>query len=116
MLESRGTTHAEWAGLTPAAAVERAVVDVRRRWEPAGEPRRRAPRRPPSADPGAAALVFQGRAISYGDLDDLADLTAAAFAGLGVGRGDRVALVAGNVPEFVRACTASSARAAWPAR
>jgi hypothetical protein len=28
VLESRGTTHAEWAGLTPAAAVEREFVDV----------------------------------------------------------------------------------------
>jgi hypothetical protein len=28
LLESRGTTHAEWAGLTPAPAVERAVVEV----------------------------------------------------------------------------------------
>jgi long-chain acyl-CoA synthetase len=52
-------------------------------------------------DPDAAAIVFQGRAMSFGDLDDLADRSAAAFAGLGVGKGDRVALVAGNVPEFV---------------
>jgi hypothetical protein len=28
LLESRGTTHAEWAGLTPAATVERAFVEV----------------------------------------------------------------------------------------
>jgi long-chain acyl-CoA synthetase len=51
--------------------------------------------------PQAAALVFQGRTITYADLDDLADLTAAALSGLGVAKGDRVALVAGNVPEFV---------------
>jgi len=28
LLESRGTTHAEWAGHTPAAAVERSVIEV----------------------------------------------------------------------------------------
>jgi hypothetical protein len=28
LLESRGTTHAEWAGLTPASQVEREFVDV----------------------------------------------------------------------------------------
>jgi len=28
ILESKGTTHAEWAGLTPATAVEREVVEV----------------------------------------------------------------------------------------
>jgi hypothetical protein len=28
LLESRGTTHAEWAGLTPASAVEREFVEV----------------------------------------------------------------------------------------
>jgi long-chain acyl-CoA synthetase len=51
--------------------------------------------------PEAAALVFQGRTLTYADLDDLADLSAAALSGLGVTKGDRVALVAGNVPEFV---------------
>ena len=55
-----------------------------------------------SADrrPEHPALLFHGRALAYGDLDARADLTAAALAGLGVSRGDRVALLAGNVPEF----------------
>lgn len=53
------------------------------------------------ADADAVALIFRGRPISYGELDDRADLTAAALAGLGVEPGDRVAIVAGNVPEFV---------------
>jgi long-chain acyl-CoA synthetase len=51
--------------------------------------------------PAKPALVFGGRTISYVELDDLVDLTAAALARFGVTRGDRVALVAGNIPEFV---------------
>ena len=56
-----------------------------------------------SADrhPNRAALVFQGREISYGELDDRIDLTASALAGFGIRNGDRVALLAGNVPEYV---------------
>ena len=53
--------------------------------------------------PEKAALIFQRRAVSYDELDGWVDATAAALADLGVGRGDRVALLAGNVPEFVHA-------------
>jgi len=51
--------------------------------------------------PAKTALVFQGKATTYAELDDRVDLTAAALAGLGVRKGDRVALLIGNVPEFV---------------
>lgn len=51
--------------------------------------------------PAKAALVFRGRAITYGDLEDRVDRTAAALGAVGIGPGDRVALLAGNVPEFV---------------
>jgi long-chain acyl-CoA synthetase len=54
-----------------------------------------------AASPGKPALVFQGRPTTYGELDERVDLTAAALDGLGVAKGDRVALMAGNVPEFV---------------
>ncbi len=56
-----------------------------------------------TARPGDAAIIFHGRAITFAELDDRIDLTAAALASLGVAPGDRVALVAGNVPEFVDA-------------
>lgn len=56
-----------------------------------------------SADhnPDKAALLFHGRPVSFAELDERIDGTAAALASLGVEKGDRVALLAGNVPEFV---------------
>jgi long-chain acyl-CoA synthetase len=51
--------------------------------------------------PAATAIIFKGRVLTFGELDERVDRTAAALAGLGAQRGDRVALLAGNVPEFV---------------
>lgn len=56
---------------------------------------RRAPDRP--------ALLFRGRPVSYAALEALVNRAAAAFAEAGVEAGDRVALLLGNVPEFVSA-------------
>jgi long-chain acyl-CoA synthetase len=53
--------------------------------------------------PAKDAVVFQGRTISFTELDERVGLAAAALADLGVQTGDRVALLAGNVPEFVYA-------------
>jgi long-chain acyl-CoA synthetase len=53
--------------------------------------------------PAKDALIFHGRSMSFTELDERVSLAAAALADLGVRRGDRVALVAGNVPEFVYA-------------
>jgi long-chain acyl-CoA synthetase len=50
--------------------------------------------------PNQPALLFKGRTISYGALDRLSDACAAAFASLGVKRGDRVALLLPNCPQF----------------
>jgi steroid-24-oyl-CoA synthetase len=46
-------------------------------------------------------LVQGDRRLTYGEHDLLARKVAASLAGLGVGRGDRVALVSANVPEWV---------------
>jgi len=53
----------------------------------------RAPERP--------AVVFYGRSITYRELREAADRLACAFAGLGVKKGDRVALYLLNSPQFI---------------
>jgi long-chain acyl-CoA synthetase len=50
--------------------------------------------------PAKDALVFHGRPISFSGLDERVDLIASALSAHGVRKGDRVALLAGNVPEF----------------
>ena len=50
--------------------------------------------------PNAPALLFKGAALTYGALERLSDTCAAALASLGVHRGDRVALLLPNCPQF----------------
>jgi len=50
--------------------------------------------------PDHPALLFKGSAISYATLERLSDACAAAFAALGIRRGDRVALLLPNCPQF----------------
>jgi long-chain acyl-CoA synthetase len=50
--------------------------------------------------PGAPALLFKGRAVSYGELWTASDALAVALTALGVRRGDRVACVLPNCPQF----------------
>jgi long-chain acyl-CoA synthetase len=50
--------------------------------------------------PDAPALLFKGATVTYADLERLSDACAAAFAALGVKRGDRVALLLPNCPQF----------------
>ena len=47
-----------------------------------------------------AALLFKGTSVSYSQLDAESDAFAAALAAMGVQRGDRVALVLPNCPQF----------------
>jgi long-chain acyl-CoA synthetase len=51
--------------------------------------------------PEAPALLFKGRTVSHGELDRLSDAFAAALAGFGVAKGDRVALLLPNCPQFL---------------
>jgi long-chain acyl-CoA synthetase len=57
--------------------------------------------------PQQPALLFKGATISYGDLDRQSDACASAFHSLGVSRGDRVALLLPNCPQFFVAQFAS---------
>jgi long-chain acyl-CoA synthetase len=50
--------------------------------------------------PSKPALIFHDRPITFSDVDERAERTAASLAGLGIAKGDRVALLIGNVPEF----------------
>ena len=52
-------------------------------------------------DPDAPAIFFKGTRISNADLDRLSDRFASALAGAGVRRGDRVALILPNCPQFL---------------
>ena len=61
---------------------------------------RRLPRRRGARRPDSPALLFKGATITYGELDRLSDACAAAFAALGITRGDRVGLLLPNCPQF----------------
>jgi long-chain acyl-CoA synthetase len=50
--------------------------------------------------PDGAALLFKGQRISWRQFDALSDSCAAGFASVGVTRGDRVALLLPNCPQF----------------
>ena len=52
-------------------------------------------------NPKHPALLFKGSTITYGALDRLSDAFAAALSGIGVRRGDRVATLLPNCPQFV---------------
>ena len=51
--------------------------------------------------PDHPALLFKGASLSYGELDRLSDAFAAALVAEGVKKGDRVALLMPNCPQFV---------------
>jgi long-chain acyl-CoA synthetase len=51
--------------------------------------------------PDHPAILFKGTAISYGSLERASDACAAALLSMGVARGDRIALVLPNCPQFI---------------
>lgn len=51
--------------------------------------------------PEKAAIAYSGNSIAYAELDSLCKRFAAALAGLGVKKGDRVAIFLPNIPQFV---------------
>ena len=51
--------------------------------------------------PNHTALLFFGKKISYGELDRLVNRFAQALVGLGVRKGDRVAIMLPNIPQMV---------------
>jgi len=53
-----------------------------------------------SEHPANAALLFKGATMTYGQLDRLSTACATALADLGVRKGDRVAIVLPNCPQF----------------
>ena len=57
--------------------------------------------------PDAPAIAFEGRTLSYRELDARASRAAHALEAMGVAPGDRVALFLPNVPEFAVAYLAA---------
>jgi len=51
--------------------------------------------------PHKTALIFEGKYFTYKDLNQMANRVAYSLRGLGIERGDRVALFLPNIPEFV---------------
>ena len=51
--------------------------------------------------PAQPAIVYFGKAITYGELDTAVDKLATALSDLGVKKGDKVALFLPNIPQFV---------------
>ena len=52
--------------------------------------------------PERVAVEAAGRTLTYGALDELVNRAADVLRGLGVTRGDRVAILAENRPEFLQ--------------
>ncbi|MBP7690965.1 MAG: long-chain fatty acid--CoA ligase [Anaerolineales bacterium] len=51
--------------------------------------------------PDRACTIFKGRVVTYREMNEMADRMAAALAGLGVKKGDRVGIFIPNTPQFV---------------
>ena len=58
--------------------------------------------------PDRAAMVFEGRTITYGEFSERVNALANALAELGVKKGDMVAMLQVNCPEFIEAYNAAA--------
>jgi long-chain acyl-CoA synthetase len=56
---------------------------------------------PSARTPGKTCLLYQGRSLTYAQVDELASRFAAGLLSLGLVKGDRVALFMPNIPQFV---------------
>jgi fatty-acyl-CoA synthase len=61
------------------------------------------------ATPDSVAIRYEGESITWAQLHDRVRRAAAAFAGQGVGQGDRVAVLMTNRPEFLESVLAANA-------
>ena len=57
--------------------------------------------------PARPAVIFEGTTFSFQELNERANLLAKGLLGLGIGRGDKVALLASNRPEWLFVCFAA---------
>jgi fatty-acyl-CoA synthase len=64
------------------------------------------------ASPGSVAIRFQGESVTWARLNERVRALAAAFAAGGVTRGDRIAILMTNRPEFIEATLAANAAGA----
>jgi long-chain acyl-CoA synthetase len=82
-----------WYRSWPAQLAKQATVEPEPLYAPLARSARRFGARP--------CLRYQGRTLTYAEVDRLASRFAAALLGLGLKKGDRVAVFSPNTPQFV---------------
>ena len=66
--------------------------------------------------PDSPAILFEGRTVTYREIDAASSRLGAALANLGANTGDRIAIFLPNIPEFVTVYLAAQKlvpRPAW---
>ncbi|WP_313807466.1 AMP-binding protein [Sphingobium sp.] len=76
--------------------------------QPKGDTLARVVTEKAQSHPSHTAIMFEGRAISYAELDERAAVAARGMLALGIGRGDSVGVLLGNQPEWVIMALAAS--------
>jgi len=88
IMEERIWHKAYVAGVSPTLNIERITMDA-------------VLKRTASRFPDTVALILMGKEITYRELNESVDRFAAALAGLGVKKNDKVALILPNIPQMV---------------